>query len=274
MATTLLNAPLVELIAELRWPSGSSSEGANSPTESVQPQFLTLGPSSELELTCVQFAVEVAKLEYRAAERIVPPGFPALEGQPIYRFRKQAEVGSSSLYQVGAGVFTANAVPPYQNWAQFSPVVKDGVTALLASRSDAERDRPFTGASLRYIDAFGTELTNGLGVADFISRTLGFGIQLPEGVAAHIEPSSEHKVALQVQLPMVGGMILSLSVGEGVANGKSAILMDTTVAMTAPVAASVDAVMDRLNAARDAIHSVFFAITGPIQSLMQPQGEQ
>lgn len=271
MPTTLLKAPLVELIAELRWDPNVPSSAISNPAGGNVP-FVTFGPTNQLEEFFMRFGAEAARLDYPVTERLVPPGFPVLSAQPVYRFRKQVQGELTSLYQVGAGLFTANAVPPYQTWAQFSPVVKSGVDALLATRSDAEKVLPFTGVSLRYIDAFGPLLTRGMNVAQFMEDVLGINIKLPDGLLAQLAPSSPHKPTLQVQLPMLGGMVMSIGVGEGTASNESAIILDTTVATTVPVAANVDAVMSSLNLARNAIHDVFFAITGPIKELMQPQG--
>jgi uncharacterized protein (TIGR04255 family) len=269
MQTTLLKAPLIELVAEVRWNPEATQPISQYPVGG-NPQFVALGGTTKSEEFFMRFGAEVARLNYPATERLVPPGFPPINGQPVYRFRKQAQGDLTSLYQVGTGLFTANAVPPYQTWDQFCPVVKDGVMALISSRPESEKKQPFTVVSLRYIDAFGPELTLGKNIGEFMESVLGISIKLPDGLLNQLAPSSTFKPTLQLQIPMLGGLIMNIGVGEGIANNKPTIIMDTTVATTVAIAANAEAVMASLNLARNAIHDVFFAVTKPIIELMRP----
>ena len=274
MPITLLNAPLVELIAEIRWKPGISEM----PTASIQhggPNTPVFYPASnDLEDFFNRFGSAATGLEYSVSERLVPSGVPFLMVQPVYRYRKQAQDQQTSLYQVGPGLFSANAVPPYQTWDEFSPVVASGVRALLNSRSEAERDTPFSATSLRYIDAFGADFTQGMDVATFMREVLGIDIQLPKGLVKHLADDATYKPSIQIQIPMPAGMIMSLAIGEGIIRNNLSIIMDTTVSSTIPIAANLEAVMAAMNSARNSIHDVFFEITGPIRALMRPQGTE
>jgi len=274
MATTLLNAPLVELIAEIRWSPGIEAVQATSmqPGGVNTPAFYLA--SSEFADFFSRFGNAVAELSYSVSERLVPPEIPFLMVQPVYRYKQQAQDQQTSLYQVGPGLFTANAVPPYQTWDTFSPVVKAGVNAILESRSEAERDSPFIATSLRYIDAFGVNLTRGMDVATFMRDILGVDVKLPKGMVKHLATDATYKPSIQVQIPMHAGMIMSVAIGEGIINNNQSIVMDTTVSTTTPIAANIDAVMQAMNVARTSIHDMFFEITGPIKELMKPQGAE
>lgn len=270
-STTLLNAPLVELVAELRWSSVSGNQIIGS-EQIGNANIFPVGTSSRLEEFFMRFGALAAQLQYPLTERLIPPGFPLLEGQPVYRFRKQPDVGLTSLYQIGPGVFTANAVPPYKTWAQFSPVLEKGVRALLEARPENEKDIPFNGMSLRYIDAFGPEFMRDMDAATFIKDVLGIEIKLPDGLIRQLAPDASPKPSLQIQLPMLNGMIMNLGIGEGVVNNKNSIIFDSVVAMTVPVAANLEAVVEAMNLARNAIHDMFFSVTSSIKDLMKPQG--
>ena len=218
----------------------------------------------------MRFGASASKLNFQVAERLVPPGFPLVAHQPVYRFRKQAQEEIAALYQVGPGMFSANAVPPYQNWAQFEPIVREGIDALLHARDSSEKNVNFLSTSLRYIDAFNSTLTQGRDVSTFLDEVLGIKITLPSGLTQQLAEGSKHKPTLQFQLPMTSGMIMSLGIGEGLFHETPAIVMDCTVGTTTPVAASLDAVMATLTLARAAIHDTFFALTSPISHLMHP----
>jgi uncharacterized protein (TIGR04255 family) len=148
--------------------------------------------------------------------------------------------------------------------------VRRGVEALLATRNDVERDETFFSVSLRYIDAFDSSLTQGQDVSEFVQKTLGIVIALPDALSRQISPGKNPKPYLQLQLPMHNGMLMTVGVGEGLINGDNAIIMDTTVVSVVPVASNAESVMSILNDARSAIHDMFFGLTEPIKQLMQP----
>ncbi len=266
MATSFNKPPLIELIAELRWSLPGIPRG--NPLPNTPP---TIAPNnSRLDEFFMRFGGAIYADGFQNVERLVPHGFPFMAYQPVCRFRKHENTAHPAIYQVGAGVFTANAIPPYKSWEQFSPVVKRGVEALLATRDETELDEAFFSASLRYIDAFTTHLTQGQDVSEFVQKTLGISIGLPDALSRQVAVGQNPKPYLQLQLPMTNDMLMTIGIGEGFANGENAIIMDTTVASLTPVPPDADSVMSTLNDARSAIHDMFFGLTEPIKQLMQP----
>lgn len=268
--TSRENAPLVELIAELRWnplraPEGQVQAGGLGPT------FVATNPN-QFDQFFMQFAGAIHGAGYTQAERLVPPGFPIMGQQPVYRFKEAAQGSTSSLYQVGPGVFTANAVPPYESWTQFGPVVEKGVRALLRARLREEADAPFFATNLRYIDAFGPALTEGRDIGRFVKEVLGIDLAIPKALTQHLQSGSAAKPSLQFQIPMANGMLMTLSIGEGAVNGQMAILMDTSVATTIDVQPNVEAVMAAFNHAQASISDSFLKLIGPILHLMPTKG--
>lgn len=268
MSMTFENAPLIELIAELRWNVHSQPLGTpQAPPASIPLMALNANHFDEFFM---RFGGEVYKLGYERAERLLPPGFPLMLFQPVYRYRK-SDV-ASVLYQAGPGLFSANAIPPYRSWDDFSPVVKSGIKALLKTRSDTEKEFPFSSISLRYIDAFGPALTQGRDVDRFLREVLGLSVELPDGISKHIAVGQMVKPSVQLALPLANGMTLNVGIGEGLVNNETSIIMDTTVSTTGETPADENSAMRKLNIARDSIHEMFFDLTKSIRDLMKPTG--
>ncbi len=271
MSESVENAPLVELIAEVRWEPGYPQSVASGAPLGMAPSFLMPGP--ELEEFFMRFGGSMIAAGYSETERLVPGNFPLMMHQPVYRFKTKEEHSTKSLYQTGPGLFSANAVPPYESWDTFGPVVRKGLEILIASRTAKEADLPFTATNLRYIDAFGEKLTQGRSVNDFVRDVLGIKIDLPKGLSQHLTAGGKPKPSVQFQIPMANGVLLSLGVGEGIANGQTAIMMDTSVATTMQVEPSVAAVMKSFDDAHKAIDSTFRALIEPIKHLMPTKKE-
>ena len=165
------NPPLIELVAELRWLPGVSNAGAP-----VSGQVTVQFPIASAEESFEKFRRSVASKGFVVSERIVPPGFPMLPFSVAQRFRKPS-TDENYVYQIGMGVFSANALPPYRSWDSFRPVVSEGVDTLLASRHASDSGN--VSVILRYLDVFSADLTDGLKSFDFINSVLGIEVRLP-----------------------------------------------------------------------------------------------
>lgn len=265
MNITFNNAPLVEIVAELRWTPPNQ--------HMLTPQVnggvpVSIFVSNDFEEFFMRFGGECYQHDFKRTERLVPSGFPSIVGQPVFRYKKGSE--ESELYQVGPGLFTANATPPYKSWNEFSPVVKNGVDALLLARNPAEKEVAFSKVSLRYIDAFGPSLTKGMPLEDFVSEVLGFKVGLPLPVSSLIAQGQKAKVFVQLNFATANGMSVNVTVGEGQANNSPVVILDTTVSSITPVDPNADSVMAALATARSIIHDMFVKITENIHSEMNP----
>jgi uncharacterized protein (TIGR04255 family) len=257
--------PLVELIAELRWGSGDTLP-AGQPQGAGQ---VVLALSGQHEEFFMRFASKAGAVGYDSLERVIPHGFPALPFQVVYRFRQKEQQRGTTLYQVGAGVFSANSTPPYRFWADFRPVLEQGVRLLLETRDLPEKQIPFTGASLRYINAFGRKFTQERSTAAFVRDVLGFTVDPPASIRDEIAPDKETKPSLQLAVPLKSGQQMNLAVTEAFVSGEQAVLMDLTVytqAQTQPVETDVMAVFDT---AHEAAHRVFVNTTKKLSNIME-----
>lgn len=256
------NAPVVELIAELRWmPPGLAPMAAGQ---------VTIAMGRETEEFFLRFGAEVAKHGYTQAEKLVPAGFPAILHQVSWRFRKPGD--QTTLLQVGPGLFSANALQPYRRWKDFRPTVELGVAALLTTRVEAEKAVAFSGTSLRYMNAFTGPLLSGKVPHAFIADVLGFKLALPKSVGDLIDPKRQVSTSANLLLPIANtSKVMSLAIGDGLLNTEAAAMFDITVAEQNPVPATTAEVMTALSASRDIIHDCFLKLTEPLKQLMKPK---
>ncbi|MGQ3824243.1 TIGR04255 family protein [Pseudomonas alliivorans] len=271
--TKYRKAPLVELIAELQWnlPSVTTAfpPGFEPPPGVVPTNFPFFGhDQGKLEEFVSAFSEECFKGGIHSVERLMPPGFPITVGQVSTRMRKSP--ASPEMYQVGPGVFTANAIPPYDSWSAFSPFLNNGIEMLLRSRIEGERDLPFTAVSLQYVDAFSSNLTRGMPAAKFMRDVLGFAIDAPAAILGLVADGADVNSNLQMTALLEGGLSLNLSLGEGVANNSSAIIMQTNIVALNPIEPSVEAVLSVLHRSQEAQHAIFKGVIKSIEDRMEP----
>jgi len=266
MSESVENAPVIEVIAELRWRSSVVPEKLlNAPGPNMIPPHLA-GSTHEF---FGRLTDRVRGLGYTSVTRLVPEPFPMLMHQPVLRFDAPEDRRARSLYQVGPGLFSANAVPPYDSWSSaFSQTVASGVEALLATRDPAERGAPFEGVTLRYLDAFGPRLTEGRDSLAFTREVLGISVDLPLALTQHLQDGAAWKPFLQFQLPVGVGQVLSVAIGDGFANDHPAVLMDWSLTCSAPVKPELGEVMNVLNHAHDLIYKSWKEMMKPISHLM------
>jgi uncharacterized protein (TIGR04255 family) len=268
--TSFEKAPVVEIIAELRWiPADIAAPAPVHPGQ--QSITFTLAPPPSLDQLFSTFNGEVYQQSFRQVERLVPPGSPIVLHQPSFRFRKEQ---SPALLQLGLGLFSANAIQPYRSWLDFKSTVKLGIDALLKARITAERGLPFSLHSLRYINAFGPDLLNGQPIAQFLSDTLGFALALPAPVADLIAEPTAIKSHCQYVIPIKDtNKTLTLSIGEGTlatAPGSLALIMDMTVTEQ-NVDPNETTIMEAFDSSRAIIHKTFYKMTEKIHPLMRPR---
>ncbi|CAJ4059753.1 Uncharacterised protein [Burkholderia pseudomallei] len=259
------NAPLIELVAELRW--GTPSVVPVHPVPGVPLAHAHL--LSEHDTMANSFGRIVASAGYTLTERVFQGGGIQVPFQATHRFRRSDITPGASLFSLGVGLFSANITPPYKTWESFRPVVELGVDALLKSRIGDAVKQPFAVASLRYVNAFHSNLTQGKGASEFLEM-LGFRISLPPSVNAKMDKSRPIKPMLLLSIPLAENRVMHISTGDATVNGQEAVLMDNVVTSRDVVAPTVEAVMAEFDSARMIIHDVFVNSTKPIEDLLSP----
>lgn len=259
MSITFRNAPVVEIIAELRW---------------GEPKLIIGG--QDLDTLFIRFGAEATKQGFTIFERALPPGAPIGPFQAVYRYRSESSQGR--LLQLGNGVFTANATPPYQSWEAFAPEVRVGVEHLIAVLKDQkpgvvdfDAQKGFSHGILRYVNAFKADMTQGKKPLAFLADVLGINLTLPKALQSACLDGDSIEPVIQLTAATELGQI-AISIGSGVVNNESALIYDISVVMLKPIEADADKVIERFTEARKVIHNLFVELTRPIHDVLQPEG--
>lgn len=264
MATTLGKAPLVELVAELKWVPALTTAQGDGGAPVMIPASLVDPSAAELFFT--KFGGAIYQHGFKVVERLMPQGMILPPDQMVYRYR-QADTGAPPvLLQIGTNQFSANALPPYTTWDEFRPWVEKGVKALMEVRPE---QAPFQ-VALRYIDAFRKDITEGRDATEFLSSVLGIKLELPKAYLRHAVKDGKVKSAVQFTVPLEG-MSMIVKAGDGVAGGEPVAVIDTQVSMSGQVAPKVEGVMEAFDKARKTIHDSFFELVEPIMKNLEPK---
>lgn len=271
MAITFAKAPLIELIAEVRWvPQGSTPLPAGAPGQATNPGTFVGGAKQEEFYN--QLGGQLYRLGFDRSQRLLPMGIPFSLHEAVYRFQSEKEAQSSVLFQVGYGIFSVHAIPPYHSWAQFLPFVRSGIEILLKNRLEDDRSRAFSQASLRYINFFAKNLIRDHTAASFATDVLKIPFKLPVPILK-VAASNELKSFFTKAVIPVGIGDLALNVGDGQFNNQPGILLDTMISTTGETPAEFERIMGIYNSAYYIIHNVFLEMTRPIYDLMEPHGD-
>ena len=273
MAITFEKAPLVELIAELKWDVNDVHPRFPVSGNVLHQQFVNPTSINSTSEFFTQFGTGANKASFSRTERLVPELVPLFAEQIVLRFRPTDVKNNSALYQIGPGIFSTNAMPPYRSWQEHRPILVNGVKMLLDARSSIDKDKPFTSLSLRYLDAFKAELTQGRDIATFARDVLGFNVILPSAIEKLVSAGKTFKPTIQLLIPMDGGFTMNIAIGEGVVNNELAVIMDTTVISIVPIAPTMDGVMGAFDASHAIIHNLFLELTQKLAGLMKCSDE-
>jgi uncharacterized protein (TIGR04255 family) len=258
--------PLIELVAELKWlPDTGQTAISPSSTTSVP----SLATSSQEEFFSAFFN-ESARSGWAASERVIPINFPQVTFLPALRIRSTSRDQAPMLYQLGTGIFAANALPPYKNWDSFRPFAERGLEYLLKTRPPSERDRPFFSVIVRYLDLFTPELIGDVSPARFLTETLGFTLTLPPALGKQINVGSEPEPQIALTFPLAPDLTMRLAIGPGNLGDKKGIVMNTEVSSQGNVEPNRDAVIAVWERAHTSIRNTFMGLTEKLHLAMKP----
>lgn len=263
--TTYQNAPLIELIVELRW-----LVETNTPPDS--PPFIN-NRSATFDRWFNAFSTNLEKLGYHNIERLVPHDFPPIAYQPIFRYRKKRDM-LFPIIQFGHGIVTINAGPPdYISWNMFRPEVEEGIQALIDAKPSTE-DSPesFNSANVRYIDAFRDDLRDGLSNFKFMKDKLQSSIQLPAGIIELAEDVDLIIPTMAIKFPVKDqkDSFLTLQIAAGEANKEPATIMEMHYNTQKEILMTKKRTLEILDSSHTTLHSVFGTMTEFIHKKMKP----
>lgn len=262
MNETFQNAPLVEIVAELRWQIPQLAGADQKTGNRVQLPFVEA--SDEMTALFHRTTTAVGKHGFDRLEQLGSPSssMPVLLPQMIYRYRRTDE--EPVLAQVGPGMFSVNALPPYKSWREFRPHLEGGIEGLL----EALTDTPELTASLRYIDAFRHDLTSGHDAKAFATEVLGFRLDLPPTLRKRLTENAQARMSFQVALP-IPGMSMTITVSDGQLGKVPAVLMNTDVRIESVLPSDKQAILSALDQAHDLIHGTFVDMTQSIRDRLE-----
>lgn len=253
MAAEILfkNAPLVEVIAEVRWrlePVIGMGDAA------VDPHFSTFTEKFQQQAH--------QRLKFRAVEQLAPPGTPLqlLPYRPITRFRKSEN--GWPLYQIGPGIFTVNIVPPYGGWSKFIPTIRRGLAALWDSYPFANRLLNVRRFELRYINGF-TAKHGFMGYAPFSNTSLTPKLTLPQSFNSFASnPRFVGEIHIDLKRP--ANAQGSIGYTPGKVRDEEALIMQLAVtSRSVPKTASAASTLTWLQSAHEDIREMFKAVMTP-----------
>lgn len=238
------NAPLVEVVAELRWKLQPVTGFQDGP--SIDPHFGVFSSEFETAARAAGFA---------SVEQLVPDVVPlaVLAHKVTKRFR--IAPGGYPLFQIGPGVMSVNMVPPYKGWAEFSKVLKQGLALLWSTYPMPDKYLSLRQIELRYIDAFtrshGVEQRN-----DFLVRDIGVAAPLPARILATganvpdaVQQSSQAVISLKKPVDSIG----ILQVEHGTSGDADAVLATFVVRKSG---SDLDASPENIAAWFDEAHAI------------------
>lgn len=264
-STIYQNAPLVELIVELRWHVDVSSPLGG-------PQFVT-HTSASFDQWFNRFSSKLESQGYVNLERLVPHDFPALAYQPIYRYKRKHEA-AFPLIQFGHGIFTMNAGPPnYIDWEGFRPEVESGIKALVSSIPETGGINILNSASVRYIDAFGEELRNGKSGYRFMREELKASVELPVKVLELADKLDEITPTIALRFPVKDrpGHQLFLQIADGRLNNTPATVMEMNYLVHDAIPLVASEILGILDNSRNTLHDTFEAMIDSIRDRLRPK---
>ncbi|KAF2417803.1 TIGR04255 family protein [Microbacterium sp. B35-30] len=266
MSENFPNAPLVELIAEIRW------EAASPVLDETGDVVADMDLDVHSDVLFQAFGDRMAAEGYLRSERLTPPGYPAPAGMAVYRYSSTGDSGESAVFQIGAGVLTVNAIQPYRTWNHFRPKVRQGLDALIASWTDANRPDRFSKVTIRYIDSFGDEYLEGKSRTHFVSEVLGFKLSLPSAFEAHLD-GTDPNLFLQFSSGLRNGGRVAVRAGHATVENEDAVVMDTTVSHGDGAALDTADVLALLDSGHEVIHDTFVQLTRGVGHILRGEAK-
>lgn len=250
MLESFSNAPLIELIAEVRWAQAEPI----SPSEDDVNMFI--GPSAFLQQANVGFAA----LGYSQVERLAPMGMD-LEDEPLLRYMNPKDPDSSVIYRLGESGFSVSAIPPYRTWEDFQPRLIEGLEIIIGALEATGGPAEFTRVNLNYVDAFGPEFWKSTGRFEFLTQGLGFTVTQPQAISQRLKSGEMSSAWLDYRGTTLDGDRVQIKAGLGTVLNVQSVIMDTAVSHREPVPRTVSDVSRVLNVAHTFIHDTFSEIT-------------
>lgn len=252
------NAPLIELVASIRWGVDADRPLDNDP-RSGSP-FLR------------ELAREFAREGYIQSERLVPEDEDLPPRRPLYRYFNPADDEDSVVYQAGEQVLTINAIPPYRTWEDFRPAIDQGLGCLTRTLERLSLSIQPEQVSLNYIDAF-DETFFGNDRLGFLRDGLGFDLSLPLALAKQFQGDDLGRLFFDFSGVGVAGHRIQIKTGLATVGNTPSVIFDMTVAESLDADLTLGSLIEDFDGLHNVIHDTFVGLTQDFQSVLRGQSQ-
>jgi uncharacterized protein (TIGR04255 family) len=214
----LLNAPLQEVIFEVRWTLQPSEESG---------QMLDTG----FELASGRLH-SILEKELPVYKRIMPSDLPQqlLIYRAVHQYWKDEKTWP--VVQLGPGIFTVNCTEEWYEWEEnYYPFLKKGIEWLMEAY---KQPLQFAFASLRYIDVIQVNEYGGMedGWGEFINRHFNFSYSNFFNTRG-----SQKEIKVNQVFELQDGASLQLQISDGKRNNEPALIWQTALLKKQPFSA-------------------------------------
>lgn len=218
MLVKLPNAPLVEVVFELRWALRGGRD---------LPLPLRTDPGFELLAEC--FTETAAGQGFSVRKDMDSDGIGILGHSVKYRYLR-SEDKPFPLWQIGPGIFACNQATEY-DWKEFRDLISGGVRALFSSypKSKTITIQPIY-LELRYIDVFNMDLLGHYDLIRFLSKNTNFSLDLSDFMKSErFEGETSGSLRIVRSLRDDKDTQFQLEVGTGQSNKKRSLVASSKV---------------------------------------------
>lgn len=223
MAEVLPNAPLVEVVFELRWQLPSSG------TNELIPPAIRTDPGYPILRD--EFSRAVKKFGFRHTKDLNPQGFTL--GHSVDRRYYRSEAQAFPLIQIGPGIFATNESAGYE-WKKFKPSCLKYLKILIDSypRMASFSITPSL-IELRYIDVFPAESETGAtrDMFTFLEADTNLGIS-PPSLMEKLEPLrslSGGRIVAEYRVKRSKATVFAFDFGSAKTAAKDTIRLESKV---------------------------------------------
>ncbi len=228
----LPNAPLQEVIFELRWKLDFDPETQNKSDKEFQFAFARFS--------------NFASANFKHNVMLQPSSLPenAFNHRPVYQF--WTNKNEYPVYQLGPGVFTVNETDTNYKWAYFQVLILQGIEWLKNSYS---RKLDFSFVELRYIDTI--KIPGDTDLQQFMAEHLNITINNP------VIESGVTDIQLHQRFKIDKENNLSLLITNGIQNNNQSKIIILQTAYNKTVRILLDDLTSWIDAAHAKCSSLF-----------------
>ncbi len=249
----LPNAPLIEVVFELRWTLKGGQE---------IPPALHVDPGFELLAENFENASRSHGFEFR---KDMDPATPGPMGHSVkYRYMRSSNE-PFPLWQIGPGIFACNQATEY-DWDTYKELVSRGLQTLFASYPKI-KSFPLKPVylELRYIDAFNEELLGHKDLIKFLSNDTSFSAEVSDFLKSDkFVEDTNGLVRIAKSFKNDRDTIFQIEIGTGQANQKPGLVVisqvkkkSNTIDVGATAKSKIKNIMKWLDSAHEATSPFF-----------------